>query len=240
MLASSPINAITATEVARWQNTLPGGAYSRRNASATLNLILKAAGNPTRATLPRLPEKDAHLLAPSDRTAFYALAKTREEKLILYVLAMAGLRRSELAGLRYEDVQDGGLNIRRAVVFVGGVLYIKEPKNRKSKGWVAVPQSLVDLIGKGSGYVLTDSEVPMTPGAVYRSFRRIVTGTRFADVEMHDLRRTFGMDMLESGVDLRTAAEQMRHDPAMLANIYSRSRRDLKRAAAAKVFGGDL
>jgi hypothetical protein len=41
MLANRPINAITATEVARWQNTLPGGAYSRRNASATLNLILK-------------------------------------------------------------------------------------------------------------------------------------------------------------------------------------------------------
>jgi integrase len=56
---------------------------------------------------------------------------------------------------------------------------------------------------------------------------------------MHGLGRTFGMDMLESGVDLRTAAEQMRHDTAMLANIYSRSRRDLKRAAAAKVFGGN-
>jgi len=48
---------------------------------------------------------------------------------------------------------------------------------------------------------------------------------------LHKLRGTYGMTLLESGVDIRTAADLMRHDPAMLVRQYAMSRRDLKEAA---------
>ena len=51
------------------------------------------------------------------------------------------------------------------------------------------------------------------------------------------LSSTFGMLMLEKGVDVRTAAEIMGHSPAMLSRIYARSRKELKQEALARVFG---
>lgn len=53
----------------------------------------------------------------------------------------------------------------------------------------------------------------------------------------HALRRTYGMTLLEAGVDVVTAADLMRHDPAMLLQEYARTRTDLKREAVRRTFG---
>jgi integrase len=53
----------------------------------------------------------------------------------------------------------------------------------------------------------------------------------------HALRRTYGMQLLEAGVDVVTAADLMRHDAKMLLEEYARSRPDLKIAAIARTFG---
>jgi integrase len=55
----------------------------------------------------------------------------------------------------------------------------------------------------------------------------------------HAFRRTYGMTLLEAGVDIVTAAELMRHDPMVLAKEYAQTRKDLKTDAVKRAFGGD-
>lgn len=74
-------------------------------------------------------------------------------------------------------------------------------------------------------------EDPVSPSVIDDRWRRWRKGTKFEKVGLHDLRATFGTMLLEQGIDVRTAAELMRHDPTMLLKTYTRSRRDLKRNA---------
>jgi integrase len=67
----------------------------------------------------------------------------------VYVLALAaGLRRGELLGLRWTDVDlDGGeLHVRQAVQRVGGELRFTEPKTRHSRRTIPLPALAVDAL----------------------------------------------------------------------------------------------
>lgn len=78
---------------------------------------------------------------------------------------------------------------------------------------------------------------PYRPKNMVRDWDKLVEGTEFENLTLHDLRSTFGTLLLEKGVDVRTASEMMGHSPAMLSAIYARSRKDLKKEALARVFG---
>jgi integrase len=78
------------------------------------------------------------------------LAAVRADRLqAVYVLALsAGLRRGELLGLRWADVDlDGGeLHVRQAVQRVGGQLRFTEPKTRHSRRTIPLPALALDSL----------------------------------------------------------------------------------------------
>jgi site-specific recombinase XerD len=76
--------------------------------------------------------------------------------------------------------------------------------------------------------------------ALTHRLKDAMKGTALENIKyagLHIFRRTYGMVLLEKGVDVTTAAELMRHDPVMLLKEYTRSREDLKRDAIKKAFG---
>jgi integrase len=76
---------------------------------------------------------------------------------------------------------------------------------------------------------------PMEPGNLRRCFSGMVKGTKFERLTPYDLRHTFAMRMLEEGIDVQTAAEQMRHSTQVFLDKYVRSDRARKLAAARKM-----
>lgn len=157
-------------------------------------------------------------------------------------LCLHGLRRAEACGLRYEDFDGEGIWIKRQSQDIGGSVSVRRALKTKASGaWLPVDAQLKKLLAGGEGYVLaTESGKSMSPRNLARDFATLIHETEFARIEtdegtfaltLHDLRATFGMRLLEAGVDIRTAAEMMRHSPEMLVKIYARSRRDLKKEA---------
>ncbi len=153
-----------------------------------------------------------------------------------------GLRVSEACGLKHEDYQNGGVWIKRSVTRTKGTLNVREKtKTARSARWIPIPPSLKEHIGPPrTGYVLTESNRPGYPDSLQKAVRRVCKRAGIEGVPHlgpHTLRRTYGMTLLEAGVDVVTSADMMGHDPRMLLEEYARSRIDLKQKAVETAFG---
>lgn len=192
------------------------------------------------ATPVRPPKIEEHHKDLLDRASLEILLKrTMTARLRTAILLCAhGLRRAEACGLKYEDFDGEGVTIRRQALEVNGELVLREATKTGGTRWVPMEPRLKEILAKGEGWVLgTENGTPLRPRNLAREWTTFAKDTQFEGMTLHDLRSTFGMLMLEKGVDVRTAAEIMGHSPAMLSRIYARSRKELKQEALARVFG---
>lgn len=232
--------SISEIELRDWRDGLQVSNATKNRYCRAAEVLLRLAGNRLHvSTLPETPHVP-WCLSPGEEDRLFKLPMGPRSRVMLLLALRAGLGRSEMAGLRHEDRDDDGITVKRQTLEVEGRLIEDAPlKTRNRRAWVPLPPELLSIIGPPkAGYVLaTDTGAPLRPPNMRQELARITRGTEFACLTLHDLRHTYGMRLLEMGVDLRTAAEMMRHDPAMLARVYARSRRDLKREAVRKAFG---
>jgi integrase len=170
------------------------------------------------------------VLTPHQFRELYLQAKTYNS-ILATAIAIAGLtgaRRGELLGLRWSDVDYEGkaMVIRRSILEVRGVLYIRPTKAKRQRKLALDSSSIRILRGRedevrfaasaqGSSltddaYVLSravDASTPVVPNKITHDFgylsQRMNIGIRFRDL------RHFAVTMLiSSGVDVKTVAER--------------------------------
>lgn len=165
------------------------------------------------------------------------------------VSLMAGLRRGEVAGLRWRDVDltPGAecVHVRGAVSTREGGTYEKPPKSRAGRRDVPLVPELAAWLAErrreatsddggdvGASFVVegrTGGHV--TPQALSRAWARVASGgPSWAPVTGHtgevasfgDLRHTFATSLLRGGADVRTVAALMGHeDPSVTLRHYA-------------------
>lgn len=232
-------SSITPKDVDAWADSLGLAPRTTRNYVNAVKQMMALAGFPIKINQPKLRESKQVILTEEECAELLGADMPDTVRPIVQLALLCGLRRSEIAGLRHEDRDGDGIYIKRAVVRSTGAIVVKETKTASSEAWIPLPKPL-EWIGSGKGFVIGGEKDPLSPSVLDDRWRRWKKGTKFAKVGLHDLRATFGMNLLTAGVDVRTAAELMRHDPTMLLKVYTRSRRDLKREAmkvAMKVAG---
>ena len=171
----------------------------------------------------------------------------------MYVLALyLGLRRGELLGLRWEDLDlDGGvLEVRRSLQRVGGRLQPVTPKTRTSRRTVPLVGICVDalrdhvkrqdrdrqLAGSAwveSGYVFTSSAgTPVEPDNLRRSWYPIREAAGLGPIRFHDLRHSCVTLLLELGTPPHIVRDIVGHsDIDVTMTIYAHASLEEKRAA---------
>jgi integrase len=153
-----------------------------------------------------------------------ALRNTRWQP--LYVLALLlGLRRGELLGLRWADVDlDAGvLHIRQNLVRAGGELRIQPPKTRRSRRTLPLPPQVTAALRRqqvtqaaeratagsswaDNGLVFTTSlGTPMEPRNLTRHFYSVRERAGLPEVRFHDLRHTCLTLLLSLGTNPHVA-----------------------------------
>ena len=149
----------------------------------------------------------------------------------LVLLALqTGLRRSELLGLQWRDVDFARrqLSVRRARVRVKGVgLRVEGTKSGKSRV-VDVPEDSVEALlgmgkGEGHGFVFGNEDgVGWDPDWVTRRFKVYVDRAGFLGFRFHDLRHTHASLMLAGGVHLKIVSERLGHSGiGITGDLYS-------------------
>jgi len=153
-----------------------------------------------------------------------------------------GLRRGELAGLKWDaiDLDGSTMRIVRTRVLVDGKPVVSAPKTEAGRRNVPLDSTLVAMlrawktrqgaerlsVGEGyehSGYVFTD-EVgrPLNPEYFSTALESITRATGIRRVRLHDLRHTAASLMLAAGEPFKVVSEMLGHaNPTITQNIYA-------------------
>ena len=154
--------------------------------------------------------------APPHRALAYRLAAT------------TGLRREELASLRWTDI-----DLERGVVRARA----STTKNRK-EAWQPIPAGTVEAlrVAERRGPKVLRA-VPTVP-TLRRDLAKIDVPYKTDDgvADFHALRATYATRLAINGVSLAQAQQLMRHcTPALTANVYTRLRLDEAKEAVARI-----
>jgi len=169
------------------------------------------------------------------------------------VAIMTGLRRGELLGLKWDDIdlERGTLAVRRNLVEIGSTLYWQEPKTAKGRRVVDLPQVCIVALKahrtkqlerrlqlgpawQDTGLVFTTRRGnPITPRNMVRRFKRLIELAGVPEIRFHDLRHTSASLMLASGIHPKIVSERLGHSTISITlDVYSHVLPTMQRDAA--------
>lgn len=186
------------------------------------------------------------------------LKSSREDRFhALYVLALClGLRRGELLGLRWEDVDldTGALEVVQSLQRVGGELRFVSPKTDHSERTIPLPQLCLDALKEHRKRQLAERSdawpdwedhglvfpsrrgTPMEPDNLRRSWGAVRKAAGLGEMRLHDLRHTCVSLLLDLGVPPHIVREIVGHsDIEVTMTIYAHASLDEKRKALGKL-----
>lgn len=196
----------------------------------------------------------ANAWAPAEVAAFRE-SVTEHRLAACWLLSCYGLRRSEVLGLRWEDIDGDTVRIRRGRVALGAESVDGLPKSRRSRRDLPMPAELAgalrilktaqqrEALALGVGWsddrhiaVHEDGE-PLRPEWYSDEFHRLRERAGLRRIKLHGLRNSSVSAMLSSGIPVHVVAAWHGHDPAMSLSIYSAAQPDDLRVAGASLFG---
>jgi len=175
------------------------------------------------------------------------------------VLAVStGLRRGELLAVRWRDVdlEKATLAVRQSIEQTKNGLAFKEPKTRRGRRVVALPNVTVEALRrhrtdqakrrlslgsayKDQGLVLTRLDGrPMDPAETSKAFARVIARNGLRRHSLHSLRHTHATLLLRANVHPKVVSERLGHATiGITLDTYSHVLPDMQEAAAKKLEG---
>ena len=155
---------------------------------------------------------------------------------------MTGLRRSEVCGLQWRDIDLEGeaLVVRRAIVVDVGKPIVKEPKTARSRRTVDLDGGTAEAISawrrrqlgerlrageawNDGDWVFTDPlGNPLNPEWVGKRFKRLLSDHQLRPITMRRLRHSHATALLRAGVHPKVVQERLGHSSIVITlDIYS-------------------
>ncbi|WP_231912009.1 tyrosine-type recombinase/integrase [Rhodococcus sp. HS-D2] len=185
------------------------------------------------------------------RTLLTAASKDRNGH--AWHLALAGLRRGEIAGLRWSDVnlEAGTLSIATNRVMAGGRAVENEPKTETSRRTLPLSAPLKAALeaarvrqmkerlelgpdyGSGEAVVSNEAGEPYNPAVLSRYWREFAERAGVRALRLHDCRHTAATTLHLQGVPVAVIAAWIGHsNAAFTMQVYAHSQNDALKDAA--------
>ena len=181
--------------------------------------------------LPVVTKRPFTIWTPSQLA--YFLSATRDDRLwpIYRLAAFTGMRRGELAGLRWDDVDldRGAVHVRQQRVQLGYAVVEGPPKTQRGVRVVDLDRATVEVlrdhaVGQGAervlagdvwkdqGWVFTREDgSPIHPERITRTFTRLAAGLGLPSIRLHDLRHGYASHALAAGANMKIIQNQLGH-----------------------------
>jgi integrase len=228
------IEDISEREIERWRAGISGSRAARPTLShkienhqlvllhAIFRRAVKAYG------LPRNPlvnvdryrvraSGDIEVFSPEEIWSLVRAASSEVDGTIFLTAAFTGLRRGELLGLRWRDIDFDASTIRVRASYAAGKL--TTPKSGKVRAVPMAPDvaSALARIGQRERFTGEDDFVfagegalPLNGDALSSRYERALKAAGLRRLRFHDLRHTFGTRMIREA-DIRRVQEWMGH-----------------------------
>lgn len=215
--------------------------------------------NPATASEPPRGNKTAGIVttwSASELRVFLASVRDRRDNAAWVLAATTGMRRGEVLGLRWRDLDlnTGRLQVRQTLVVVGYQLQISTPKTAKGRRSIALDTETVrtlrthrthqlqERLAIGEGYEDTDlvfAELdgnPIHPDGLSKTFQRLQKQAGLPRIRFHDLRHTHATLALQAGVHPLVVSERLGHSTvAMTLDTYSHVLPEIQETAAQRI-----
>lgn len=153
------------------------------------------------------PKERKHILQPSGVKTLFSVNTTRfggrltkEWFINMFRLAVVtGMRRGELAGLQWQDIEENSLTISRAI---NSLNIVTNAKNDNARRTVPLPQYAKDIIADQKELMKSKNMIslwvfpdetgkPCDPNLVYQAWKRYLRSNNLDEkITFHNLRRT--------------------------------------------------
>ena len=136
-----------------------------------------------------------------------------------YIKLATGLRRGELLGLKWTDIdwKNGIIKVRRQIARVDGQIVEAPLKTKNSYRAVSISPQAIEVLREqkrktNDQYVFpSPNGGPISPDSVNNMLKRVLERAGIPKVRFHDLRHTFATIALQNGVDIKTVSGMLGH-----------------------------
>ena len=176
--------------------------------------------NPTNACeLPKAEHKEMQTIPAEQLQAFLDEARATGVYEMYYIELATGLRRGELLGLKWTDIdwKNGIIKVRRQVARVDGQIVEAPLKTKNSYRAVSISPQAIEVLREqkrktNDQYVFpSPNGGPISPDSVNNMLKRVLERAGIPKVRFHDLRHTFATIALQNGVDIKTVSGMLGH-----------------------------
>lgn len=184
---------------------------------------------------PRAPNREAEFLDGEQTAALVrALAGAPiKYRTIVMLLLYTGMRRGELCGLDWRDIDFTRRLVRiskSSLYLAGRGVFEDSPKTKGSARVIRIPEDMLELLrryrrdtGGAEGRVFTSEDgSPIPPDSVSRWFHNFARKNGLPGVHLHSLRHTNATLLIAAGTNLRTVSGRLGHAAmSTTGNIYA-------------------
>jgi integrase len=203
---------------------------------------------------PKVEQTEIEILSPDQVADTLARLEGHALFPIASLALDSGMRRGELLGLQWGDVDlDGGtLRVERSIEETKAGLRIKPPKTKRGRRNIALPAETVAMLrahkvktmelrlALGMGNITPETWVfstadgkPLSPDNLSRDWRRVCIARGLPRVSFHALRHTHASVLIRAGVDILTISRRLGHSkPSVTLDVYGHLLGGTDRAAA--------
>ena len=191
--------------------------------------------------------------SPDDLRRFLESVREDQFYAAFYLAAASGMRRGEVLGLRWCDVDLEGrqLSVVQCVIEVAHAVRIGPPKSERSRRMIALDAKTIAVLtehrrreevkrrGRGAKLALDglvfahDDGSPLHPGCFSQIFGRRVAAAAVPRIRFHDLRHTHATLALRAHIHPKIVSERLGHSTvAITLDTYSHCIPSMQREAA--------
>jgi integrase len=192
---------------------------------------------------PRVPPTEIEILEPGEIKTVLKALRGRPLYPVAVIGLATGLRRGEIAALRWGDVDfDGGkIRVGRSLEQTNAGLTFKAPKTKAGRRAISIPPSiLIELrdhwrgqqeqrLALGLGKAGHDDLVfaradgsAWPPDSLTTAWQKTVAALKLPKVTLHALRHTHVSQLIASGLDVVTVSRRIGHsNPTVTLGVYS-------------------
>lgn len=203
--------------------------------------------NPAKSVKPPRPQRKEMLIwSFEDIAIFWQVARNGEPRYCtaFYLAAMTGMRKSEVLGLRWSDIDFDGqsLTVRQRLAVIRGELKFGPPKSKSSRRTIAISEEDVaelkrhrseqtkerlvfDGVWQDNDLVIARFDGrPVSPSTLSDAWERILSATDLPRLTPHGLRHTHVSLLLAAGENLKAISERVGHySAAFTLDTYAHS-----------------
>ena len=209
-----------------------------------------------RLDAPRVPPREIQCMDDEQAVRFLECLEEEplETRLMFTLLLMTGIRRGELLGLEWKDIDfdSGTIMIRRTSQYTPGRgIYTESTKTAGSVRKLCVAAEVVELLrayrseqneyrlALGDRWQANDrlftqwDGKPMSPNTPYLTLERLTKRHGLPGISIHSLRHTNATLMIQQGLNVKTVSSLLGHtQTSTTMNIYAHQLKNANRQAA--------